>query len=264
MGQLDFTYTTSGLATPEYGDAQAHLAFTSNVLNNEGDFCRKWRTNSNTASGLVPKGVFTYPLAESLSNIPSTKAISLRALFRVPSVVAIPSGEDFVNQANNAVVGLRIKTKNQIAPVDPVYNDENVLTGFTPAGYVFAMSGGQLYSSMSISSGNTPNISLGGSLSTSAATNQWHRLRLDVIPIEHRGEIIMDNLVYYTGTGATGSVTWTKIGEFFVEATDSNFIAWGDTDLAHNGFFVCDRTSASFPYPVEGFVDSFEIRTSVV
>ena len=264
MGQLDFTYIKSGLATPEYGDAQAHLDFASNVLNNEGDFCRKWRTTEGSVGGLVPKGVFAFPLAENLSNIPSTRAISLRALLRVPSTVSVGTEENVVTHPNNAVVGLRVKTKGQVAPADPVYNDNNNLVGFTSAGYAFAMSSGQLYSNMSISQGNTPNISLSGSLNTSAAANQWHRLRLDVIPIEHRGEIIIDHLIYYTGDGATSSVTWTKIAEFFVEATDSNFIPWDNADFIRNGFFVCNRDSASFSYPVEGFVDSFEIRTSAV
>jgi hypothetical protein len=166
---------------------------------------------------------------------------------------------------NQAVVGLRAKARSIVGPghYEQTQTDPPQYT-WIPSGYSFFISAGQLYNQLTMNQTTAPNLNVSGSLNTAVAQDTWHRLRMDVIPIEHNGNIIMDNVRYYIGSGATGSVTWTQIGEVFIEATDDNFISWSDETAAHNGFFMCARSTQSVAQASEMFVDSFEIRTSIV
>ena len=229
MAQADFTFSTAYLGTPVEGSAVAHATLTNPLTSAAEQNCRYWADDGSGNRQDAPKGFFAKCEKAAVLSVANTHAISVRGWFRVP-----------VATADNTVLGLRVKGVGSSGV----------------SGYNFFLYQNKLYSEL------TPNglsgMVVDGDLVVAAAADQWHRIRMDVIPVMHEGAVVMDRVRLFTWNADT--LTWTLRGERYYEATDADFLPWGDATYKYNGFFMHNAQSGGLVSYASGYVDDFEIR----
>jgi hypothetical protein len=228
------------------GVARLHTALSS-PLTGEGNYCREFRSNTTTGvfgpEGRI-RGLWTVKSTfdgGSLFEIDNTKAISVRAWVRVANNVT---------EMNACGVGARIDLAD---------------TSATPyvqgKGYFFHIGS---YNSQ----GGTTNVlrfTYGKNTAAAVVTsdnfnvsplavgtvvaNTWYKLRMDVIPLLST----QDTVRLYTGTGATGSETWTLHHEQVILSSDPDYIAPGAPGEGRVGFCIGVRDTTN---PV--WIDRFQ------
>lgn len=228
MAQADFSFSTAYLGTPSYGSAVAHATLTNPLTSAAEQNCRYW-ADDGSGNRLSLKGLFAKCEKVGGVSVADSYAISLRGWFRVPAATS-----------NTTVLGLRAKGSSSSGV----------------SGYNFYIYQNKLYSELSAD--GTAGVLIDGDLVLAAAADQWHRLRMDVIPVMHEGSVIMDRVRFFTWNADTS--LWTLRGERYYEATDTDFLPWGDATYKYSGFFLHNAQSAGLASYASGYVDDFEVR----
>lgn len=235
MAQSDFDIysgTVSFTGGPE-GTSALHSLFSS-PLTTEGTYCRAF-TAASTAAGRAAASfrVKSSFASGTLVGIPNTKALSIRAYLRLPFI----SGQGYN--------GVAITCKGLIGNSSvPTGNDFS-----TTKGYHLSLQ------CPNNSPANQLNLhyadGTGIVLISGLATDSWHKVRMDVIPINGNEG---DKIMIYTGTGATGSETWTLISSQTVLATTSKYISWNDASAKHTGFAINHGATNQ-----QAYIDRFQV-----
>ena len=198
MSQNDWQFNVNegyGNATPPEGTSILHssLADPIPVSGSPEDRCRRWQFWAN---GNGNTGCFIRTKKTEFVNVEDTKAISVRAWVRSQ------------NDGNrNAYTGIVIKaTSDSWSPGGYTYD-------LRPSNGTFNLEGAEY----------SPPTGL------SVQSNKWYHLRLDVVPIKHRGAVIMDHLKAFVEINGE----WVFVAEKYTEATDGDFISW--TGTKYNG-----------------------------
>lgn len=228
MAQADFSFSTAYLGTPTYGSAVAHATLTNPLTSAAEQNCRYW-ADDGSGNRLAIKGLFAKCEQVGAVSILDSHAISVRGWFRVPAATA-----------STSVLGLRVKGSSSSGV----------------SGYNFYIYQNKLYSELSAN--GVAGVLVDGDLVLAAAPDQWHRLRMDVIPVMHQGAVVMDRVRFFTWNAETS--VWTLRGERYYEATDTDFLPWGDATYKYNGFFLHNAQSAGLASYASGYVDDFEMR----
>jgi hypothetical protein len=80
----------------------------------------------------------------------------------------------------------------------------------------------------------------------------WTKIRMDVTPLPNQ-----DTIEVYTGTGATGSETWTLEHTEDVLTTDGHFTPWADASSGKIGFTSINRVGGAGPNL--SWIDRFQV-----
>lgn len=222
-------------------DANAKLhSSLSSPLTGEGSYCREFNLSSGTNARFMATVKTTYD-GGSLVEIPDTKAISVRAWVRGSNIGA----------SNNGVfIGAKMDPVNSFAGSA---ND-------APYGYFLGIGDSNLSGTGDFlklalyrrrtgdNSGNTSiNITPTAGL---FVDNEWYKIRMDVVPIGP----VEDRIDVYTGTGATGSETWTLEHQQTAVNTDPYYIPWAQSGAGRVGFVGhCNGTTISH------YIDRFQV-----
>lgn len=247
MAQTDFFFNTesSQLETPDAGQPVLHSSL-SNPLTDEGVYCRYWEL-VRAATLADTKGVF----AKSTQTKLETKLQAKPSAYSIRTLLRIPSDADFSRTA----AGLRIKSDN----TRRAGSNSNAYTG----GYKLFVHDGQLYTGLETAGGNDMQYIASDPLGVTILPDTWYRIRMDITPQRQAGNIVTDNIKYYTGTGATGRETWTLVAER--NFSGANLIAWQSVTYKDNGFFLIDTHSGHIslvPPKVAAYFDSFQVLVS--
>lgn len=248
MAQTDFFFNADALylETPTTGQPVLHASL-SNPLTEEGVYCRYWETT--TAATLSDtKGVF----ARSTDTKLDTKLQAKPSAYSIRALIRIPSSADFSRTA----AGLRIKSDN----TRRAGSNTNPYTG----GYKLFVHNGQLYTGLETDGGTETQYTISDPLGVTIEQDTWYRIRMDITPQRLNGNIVTDNIKYFTGTGVTNREAWTLVAER--DFTGSNFIAWQSATYKNNGFFLIDTHSGHINIAptakAAAYFDSFQVLVS--
>lgn len=248
MAQTDFFFNADALylETPTTGQPVLHASL-SNPLTEEGVYCRYWETK--TAATLSDtKGVF----ARSTDTKLDTKLQAKPSAYSIRALIRIPSSADFSRTA----AGLRIKSDN----TRRAGSNTNPYTG----GYKLFVHNGQLYTGLETDGGTETQYTISDPLGVTIEQDTWYRIRMDITPKRLNGNIVTDNIKYFTGTGVTNREAWTLVAER--DFTGSNFIAWQSATYKNNGFFLIDTHSGHINIAptakAAAYFDSFQVLVS--
>lgn len=230
MAQADFDFAnigSSGHVGGAQGSALLHASLGS-PLAGEGDYGREYfrvsgQTNSlATLKTSVSGGIF-YEIDE-------TKAISLRAWIRITDVDDSSDSIGLVARADPTDLTL----DDRPAKGYHVFVGDHTVGGATTTLRLFMRGdgGGQVV----VNTGYT------------VANNTWYKVRMDVIPVSTSNDIIK----IYTGTGATGSETWTLRHTEYVSKTQTHFVAAGATGAGKVGYWAMGGTERAY-------IDRFQV-----
>ena len=224
MAQSDFAFVGSAALVGGVEGTGALHSLLASPLTTEGTYCRSF---VNSTSGIVAAAarVKAASFAGALVGVPNTKSISVRAWLR-----AVDGG----------TVGVSCKASTAA----PGLSTTGCATGFGPGYHLVRCQLGDnglngLYCACVGTAGNTSDTIIG------TVGSVWTKVRMDVIPINGNEG---DKIMIYTGTGATGSETWTLLLTRTVLSGQAGYIAWNHATNKHTGFGYVSGGSAEFAY----------------
>lgn len=244
---------------------------TSGTFPNSGAFCRAWGDTQNYYSwdgqfinNVSGEGLLTISSSydnSSLYGIPPSKAISLRAYFRLAQ--------------NRSLIGLGAKIRNNISDANMLavgtgYRVYLESTSTTTTNFVNIKAGWNTTSTTTLAT--VPNLVTTLDTSDNIGTltkRPWFHVRLDVIPVTAsflingapQNGVISDIINIYTGSlGDPVSETWTLLSSRTIEHTSGDFTPWSATDAYGIILDVTDPSGTNARSDV--CVDRFEIYTS--
>ena len=205
------------------GTPLLHTALSS-PLTTEGTYCRRWFCNYAFGSDVLARiKAATYP---DLVGVPSTKAISVRC--RVRQELGTGGAADKYNGS----FALSVKAASaSVAPSSGVKVGKGyhaIVDGFDTASAPTL----RLRCFGTVDAGETLALDVTGL--GSLAGGVWSHLRMDVIPTS----TIQDTIRLYTGTGDTGSETWTLVHTETILNSSDHYIAWDHATYKHTGFGI--------------------------
>lgn len=247
-------------------------SITSGSFPNSGSFCRAWGDTQSyyTFDGqflnnITGKGLLTISSSynsSALYGIPPSKAISLRAYFRVAQV--------------GSIIGLGAKIRNNVGASDMrsvgvgyrVYLYGNGSTTDQRA----SLAAGWNNSSYQVLS-SMPNLYAFPDPDGVGNITQrlWHHLRLDVIPVTAsflinntpQTAVVYDIVNIYTGSlGNPATETWSLVSSKKIDYTSSEFTPWSATDAYGIIIDVSDPSGGSARS--DACIENFEIYTSSI
>lgn len=219
VADFDFFKVGTGSFTGDStGNATTHVSLGSPLVG-EGTYCREFSLSSGVSTKTV---IYLTAAADGYDyyEIPNTKSISVRAWLRADTVFS-----------SNSAIGLTVKLDTAVPDTSTrVPHGYSLVLGDTGDG------------------GPSANLRLVLDAKVSAATlfdtgftvsaNTWTKVRMDVIP-----DGSQDLINIYSGTGSTGSETWTLEYAKVLLSTDYHYIPWGESSAGQVGFFaVCPNT----------------------
>lgn len=240
------TATGGNLLGGADGNARTHASLT-NPLTGEGSYCREFvrdvgaDQNRCTVDAAYDGG--------SLVEIPDTKAISVRAWVRLSSSAtnSLCSGVGAKMDLSETLTG----SYNQ-APYGYMVHIGSFSSG-APSGGFNTINLTMYNRKTGASVGDRyVNLSTGASISNipTISADTWYKIRMDVVPVGP----VEDRIDVYTGTGATGSETWTLHHEETVLNSSNYYIPWGEVGGGEVGFFGLSGLSSQ-----SSFIDRFQV-----
>jgi hypothetical protein len=222
MAQADFDFASNGTGSltsgDGYGSARLHSALT-NELTGEGSYCREYSivdTNNVAQVATIKSSVNSGEFVE----IPATKAVSVRAWLRHDDVSVGSFG-----------IGIGCKLHSGAPPTGlSAPRGYSVMIGDT------AQTGASSNLRVLIDNSGTTDITNTGYTVTD---DTWFKIRMDVIPVGTSQDIIE----IYTGTGATGSETWTLRNTQNVLNSDAWYIPWAQSTHGRVGWWTVSDTA---------------------
>ena len=250
MAQADFDFVNStvGYVAPSGGTDGTTITHSSlaSPLTGNGLYGRQYVYGTSTSATII--GV----LAASVDSgawvgTPNTHAVSVRATVRLDGADLAESG------SAGRCMGVGVKIGNVGA---------NGSYPMGPSGYVLIV--GRIYvgagnetttgtslalvlSSESSDIGNREEVIITASM----GADEWHRVRMDVIPVGTSQDIIK----VYTGTGAVGSEVWTLEHTETVLSTDQHYCDWGHGSSNRIGYI--NHCHGSSQVNDEAYIDAF-------
>ena len=197
----------------------------ANPLTVGGEYCRTFHTNSGNSTD---NGFFARSNQASVTNIPDTKAISVRCWVRHTAW-----------------------SNDNMAYISAKYNRTDWLCYHSGCGYHFGIKQGDFY--LYTNGQNTLHTVDADPILGHSTLDRWVHLRMDVIPIKHNGVVIMDNIKCYTEVDEQ----WVLVKELYIESTDSNFVPWSGDRFVGFGHFNWNHWQHSW-------FDKFEVFTETV
>ena len=266
MAFSDFKITKFSGNT-DNGTAILHSSL-SNPITGAGDFCRGFNTDPFNRSNTK----YNFSVSSSYNNgsligVQQNKSLSIRAMIRHESTRA--QGQSIHLYAKTADNFGQINGQGQLFhPRYSLYTNVGWSGCSDPSCYFTTLRlqcGGYR-------SGEMFNVDL-----LHLPANQWHRIRMDVIPATSQQMIsgvlttsdYKDVIDIYTGSGPVGSETWGKIYTKEILTTDAEYVPWGNyispggaggyigTITSSVGFLVASTSTSTAVY-----VDQFQVYTA--
>ena len=220
------------------GVARLHTALSS-PLTGEGDYCREFRSNTTTvvfgADGQI-RGLWTVkPTYDggSLFEIDNTKAISVRAWVRAANNVT-----DMIACGVGARIDLTDTNALQYAQGKGYFFHIGRYNSQGGTANVLRFTYGKNESATVVTSDN---FNVSPLAAGTVVADTWYKLKMDVIPLLST----QDTVRLYTGTGATGSETWTLHHEQAILSSDPDYIAPGASGEGRVGFCIGVRDTTN-------------------
>ena len=231
-------------------NARTHASLT-NPLAGEGTYCREF--TYDTGSDQNRYAVKAAYDGGSLVEIPDTKAVSVRAWVRLNT-----------NNINSNCVGVGVKmdlsqsfgapglglTSYNQPPYGYLLHIGNINTsnnGYDSINlYLYNRKVGASVGQKFVKMTTDANVSTIPTISV----DTWYKIRMDVVPVGP----VEDRIDVYTGTGATGSETWTLHHQETVVNSDAHYIPWGEVGGGEVGFFgLCGNNTYA------AYLDRFQV-----
>lgn len=234
MAQSDFdfnaTFDTGAIVGGNDGYAVTNASLAS-PLTGEGTYCREFA--NSTTGDIAMVATLNDPQFQEISD---GYSISVRAWIRSTGITTA-----------SYAVGIGAKIHGGGPDVDTnAPNGYCVLIGDTNQTAAAA------FLRFVIDTGSTVTAT---DTSFAVSTDTWYKVRLDVIPVGTAEDIVR----VYTGTGTTGSETWTLQYSRIILNSDPDYIPWNDTGNGRVGFFTVHNSNAHTHY-----VDRFQVFLEAV
>lgn len=91
------------------------------------------------------------------------------------------------------------------------------------------------------------------------ATNLWHGLRMEVVPVVTGGSVDRDEVTCFANTGTEATPIWTQIHQIVITNVMAGWIPWGHVTYNSLGFRVANEVGQSGA-PATVYIDSFDAK----